>query len=81
MAASVLTTVGLSELIAESPEEFVALAVRLAGDLDRLASLRAGLRVRMAGSPLCDARKFTRGLESAYRSMWQRWCARSTTHG
>jgi predicted O-linked N-acetylglucosamine transferase (SPINDLY family) len=74
MCASILTRLGLSELIAESTPVYEALAVALAGDLDRLADLRGGLRKRMRGSPLCDGTAMTRCLEDAYRMMWQRWC-------
>jgi predicted O-linked N-acetylglucosamine transferase (SPINDLY family) len=30
----------------------------------------------MLSSPLCDAKGFTRGIEQAYRQMWQTWCAK-----
>jgi predicted O-linked N-acetylglucosamine transferase (SPINDLY family) len=73
MVASVLTQVGLPDLIAHTPEEYITAAARLAGDRDRLASLRAHLRERMLGSPLCNSRAFTRHLEEAYREMWRRW--------
>ena len=72
-----LTNLGLPELVAATPEEFVRIAVELAGDLPRLGCLRATLRDRMRGSPLMDAPRFARGIEAAYRTMWQRWCARS----
>ena len=39
-----------------------------------LQILRAGLRERMRQSPLMDAAGFARGIEQAYRSMWQKWC-------
>jgi predicted O-linked N-acetylglucosamine transferase (SPINDLY family) len=73
MVASVLTQLGLTDLIAETPEEFVTRAAGLANDRDRLRSLRSGLRERMRASPLCDGPAFTRGLEEAYRCMWLRW--------
>jgi predicted O-linked N-acetylglucosamine transferase (SPINDLY family) len=73
MVASVLTQVGLREFVARSPEEFVARAVTLAGDPDRLAGLRAGLRDRVRSSPLGDAATFTRRLEETYRQLWRRW--------
>ena len=75
MGVSMLTSLGLTELIAETPEEYVAIAARLAGDLDRLAALRAGLRERMATSPLTDAKRFTLNLEQAYQEMWAHWCS------
>jgi predicted O-linked N-acetylglucosamine transferase (SPINDLY family) len=74
MGASILSVIGLDDLIAESPLEYVDKAVALAGDLPRLRALRAGLRQRMAQSPLCDGPGFTRTLEAAYREMWQAWC-------
>jgi predicted O-linked N-acetylglucosamine transferase (SPINDLY family) len=68
------TNLGLTELVAYSEEEFVAIAAKLAGDLKHLAALRRGLREQMLSSPLCDAKGFTRGIEGAYRQMWQTWC-------
>lgn len=71
---SLLTNVGMPELIARTPEEFVAIGVRLAGDLGKLTALRQGLRAQMARSPLTDARRFTANLEALYRKMWEAWC-------
>jgi predicted O-linked N-acetylglucosamine transferase (SPINDLY family) len=70
------TNLGLTELVAYSEEEFVTIAAKLAGDLKHLAALRRGLREQMLSSPLCDAKGFTRGIEQAYRQMWQTWCAK-----
>ena len=72
---SILTTIGLSELVAGSVANYVAQASLLAHDRPRLAALRAGLRDRLAASPLCDAAKFARNLETAYRRMWRERCA------
>jgi protein O-GlcNAc transferase len=74
---SVLANVGLDDLIARSVSEYVDKAVELAGDLDRLAELRAQLRPRMAASPLLDFQGFARNVEAAYRQMWTDWCAKS----
>jgi predicted O-linked N-acetylglucosamine transferase (SPINDLY family) len=71
---SLLQHLGLPELAAQSPEQFVSVAVALATDLPRLASLRATLRQRLERSPLMDSPRFARGLEAAYRAMWRRWC-------
>jgi predicted O-linked N-acetylglucosamine transferase (SPINDLY family) len=74
---SLLSNVGLPELIARTPDDYVAIAARLASDLSRLSALRAGLRARMEASPLRDGRQFAAGIETAYRTMWQAWCART----
>jgi protein O-GlcNAc transferase len=70
---SILNNVGLPELIAETAEEYVEIAAKLAGDLPRLAELRSGLRARMDRSPLRDAKGFARDVEAAYRWMWRQW--------
>jgi predicted O-linked N-acetylglucosamine transferase (SPINDLY family) len=66
-----LRSVGLDELLAETPEDYVRIAAELAGDLARLAELRAGLRERMNCSPLMDAHRLTRDLEAAYVGIWE----------
>ena len=76
VALSLLTTLGLGELAARDEDDYVRIAAELAGDLPRLAVLRASLRERMAASPLMDAPRFARNVETAYRSMWARWCER-----
>ncbi len=73
---SQLSNLGLSELTGWSDEEFVTIAARLACDLPRLEELRATLRTRMQQSPLMDAPRFARHVESAYRRMWREWCER-----
>jgi predicted O-linked N-acetylglucosamine transferase (SPINDLY family) len=69
-----LSTVGLTETIACDLDAYVQLAAGLAADLPRLASLREGLRDRVARSPLCDAPRFANNLLALLRSIWQRWC-------
>jgi len=64
---------GLPELVARSPDEYVHIAADLAGDLPRLATLRDTLRQRLQSSPLMDGPRFARHVESAYRQMWLAW--------
>ena len=70
---SQLCNLGLAELAADTPEQFVDLAARMAADLPALEAIRATLRQRMRRSPLMDGPRFTRHLEQAYRSLWRRW--------
>jgi predicted O-linked N-acetylglucosamine transferase (SPINDLY family) len=73
---TLLSNVGLSDLIANGPAEYVHIAAGLAANLQRLAELRRVLRGRLESGPLMDARRYTRDLESAYRSAWQDCYAR-----
>ncbi len=73
VSASVLTAVGLSELIAATDAEYVKIAAALATDMSRLAELRASLRERLQSSPLLDGEDMTRTLEAAYRKAWRTW--------
>jgi predicted O-linked N-acetylglucosamine transferase (SPINDLY family) len=75
VGVSILRNIGLAELIADSPAQFVQIACRLASDTPRLGELRSTLRQRMRQSPLMDAPGFARDIESAYRRMWHTWCA------
>jgi protein O-GlcNAc transferase len=78
-AASILTTVGLGDWIAYSPEEYILLALKHARDEPLLGSLRASLRDTMRRSPLMDEVRFARDLESAYRGMWRTWCGKHSS--
>jgi protein O-GlcNAc transferase len=71
---SPLISLGLSDLIANTPEEYVEIAIRLASHLEDLHQLRMKLRDKMINSPLMDAKGFTLSLENAYREMWENWC-------
>jgi predicted O-linked N-acetylglucosamine transferase (SPINDLY family) len=66
-----LSNAGLTEAIARDLGEYVERAVALAGDLPRLAVLRAGLRERMAASPLCDGKRFAANLASVLHHVWE----------
>jgi predicted O-linked N-acetylglucosamine transferase (SPINDLY family) len=69
VGASLLTGIGMDELVASSREEYLGIAARLAGDVERLALLRKQLRQRVAQSPICDARGFARDMEEAFLVM------------
>jgi predicted O-linked N-acetylglucosamine transferase (SPINDLY family) len=78
MGATILTVAGLSELVARSTEEYVAIATALASDRDRLRSVRHNLRDRMAAGPHMDHQLLCRNVEDAFRSMWRVWVERNT---
>ena len=72
VAASLLTAVGLPELVTHSLDEYEALAVKLAHDQARLAALKARLAQNRGTMPLFDTPRYAQGLEAAYRTMWER---------
>ena len=72
VAASVLQTAGVPELIAHSLEEYEQLALRLARDSHALAAIRAKLTRSAETNPLFDVARFTRELEAAFVTMWER---------
>ncbi|KAL2992826.1 hypothetical protein AAZX31_10G070200 [Glycine max] len=74
VGVSLLSKVGLGNLIAKNEDEYVKLALKLASDISALQNLRMSLRELMSKSPLCDGAKFILGLESTYRQMWHRYC-------
>jgi predicted O-linked N-acetylglucosamine transferase (SPINDLY family) len=71
---SILSNVGLADLVGRDVDQYVQIAAGLAADISRLQELRATMRERMRSSPLMDAPRFARNLEAAYRQMWRRWC-------
>ena len=78
MTFSLLTQIGLTGCIADSPDDFVRRAVAWEGQTDCLAELRSDLRCVCAVSHLCDATGYTQELEETYQAMWRHstLCAR-----
>jgi predicted O-linked N-acetylglucosamine transferase (SPINDLY family) len=74
MGLSILSTVGLSEWVASTPEEYFQLAIKFANDINQLQQLRQTMRQRLQASPLLDGITFTRHLEQVYRQVWEKWC-------
>jgi len=72
VAASLLHAVGLPELVTHSLQEYVALAIELAGNPARLGQFRSRLAHNRTRYPLFDTVRFCRNLEAAYTQMWER---------
>jgi protein O-GlcNAc transferase len=77
MVASILTNAGMEDWVTHSREEYCDRAQKAAGDIEVLSALRSGLRSRMLRSDVCNGKDFVPGLESAYRSMWKKWCEKT----
>ena len=72
VAASLLSAHGVPELIARSLQEYEALALKLARDRSALTAIREKVARHRNTHPLFDTARFTRNLEAAYVSMWER---------
>jgi protein O-GlcNAc transferase len=75
VGSAILQRIGLGELVTATRDEYVEGALRLAQDTARLASLRSGLRHRLACSSLLDSAGLMRAIEQAYHWMWNSWCS------
>jgi len=73
VAASLLTAIGLPELIASTQQRYEELAIELALDPQRLAQIRGKLRDNRLSSPLFDTPRFARNLEAAYTAIHARY--------
>ncbi|HUH95674.1 MAG TPA: tetratricopeptide repeat protein [Casimicrobiaceae bacterium] len=72
VAASVLTAIGLPELITTSADEYERVAVELATYPGRLAALRQKVADNRLSTPLFDTARFTRSIEAVYEAMHAR---------
>ena len=79
VAASLVTTIGLPELIAQSQEEYESLAIELAGNPAKLARIKQAVVRNSVSSPLFDTPSFTRHLEAAFCTMMVRFQSRLST--
>lgn len=75
VASSLLTAIGLPELVSVSLDEYEALALRLARNPAELAAIRGRLAQNRLTAPLFDTPRFARNLEGAYKEMWRLYLA------
>jgi predicted O-linked N-acetylglucosamine transferase (SPINDLY family) len=71
---SILSNVGLPELVGRDSDQQVQIAAALAQDVPRLANLRSSLRQQVRQSPLMDAPAFACDFGAVLRQMWRNWC-------
>ncbi len=74
VGVSILSRLGLPELIAHSIEEYIQIAIELSANRERIQELRQTLRPRMLNSPLTQAKAFTTQLEAEYIRLWENFC-------
>ncbi len=75
VGVSLLSSVGLQDLIADSPSDYIHKAISLAQNISQLQQLRSNLRGMMQSSTLTNGSLFTKSFENALRTMWQNYCS------
>jgi protein O-GlcNAc transferase len=77
VGASLLNAVGHAEWIGNSADEYVRIAVSLAGNRADLATVRGGLRTRMGESALGQHTAQAKRFGEAIRACWRAWCEKT----
>ncbi|MEP7031370.1 MAG: tetratricopeptide repeat protein [Pseudolabrys sp.] len=72
VAASLLTAIGLPELITSTPQAYEDLAIELAANPDKLARMKRKLADNRLTAPLFDTQRTAKHLEAGYLAMVQR---------
>jgi predicted O-linked N-acetylglucosamine transferase (SPINDLY family) len=75
VSASLLSAMGLSELVTHTQEEYEALAVELAMNRQKLADIKVKLAKNRLSTPLFNTPLFTKNIEAAYMKMMERYQA------
>lgn len=75
VAASLLNAIHLPELITSTPAAYEALAIELATNPDKLGGIKRKLARNRLVMPLFDTQLFTRHIESAYKTVFERYQA------
>jgi predicted O-linked N-acetylglucosamine transferase (SPINDLY family) len=73
VTASLLSAVGLTELIISSQEEYEAMAIELGKNPKKLKAIKDKLAKNLPSAPLYDTPLFTTHLESAYKTMYEKY--------
>eukprot|EP00743_Colponemidia_sp_Colp-15_P007545 GILK01008158.1.p1 GENE.GILK01008158.1~~GILK01008158.1.p1 ORF type:complete len:853 (-),score=154.38 GILK01008158.1:254-2812(-) len=78
VGVTLLSNVGLVDLIAETKDDYVRIAADLAADIPALKARRLNTRKQMLASKLCDGVTYTRGVEKEFRRIWQKYLQQSS---
>jgi predicted O-linked N-acetylglucosamine transferase (SPINDLY family) len=70
-SATLLLATGLDELLAKDLPGYIQLATQLAGDPQKLKTMRQNMRDRVLASEACDTVSFARSMEKLYREIWE----------
>jgi len=73
VAASLLTAVGLPELITSTPKDYENLAIEIATTPEKLLTIKRKLAENRLATPLFNTQAFTKNIERAYTAIYERY--------
>jgi predicted O-linked N-acetylglucosamine transferase (SPINDLY family) len=73
VAASLISSVDMQELITESQEQYEESAIELATNPEKLKAIKDKLDIQLKSSPLYNTPLYTKQLEAAYLEMYERY--------
>ena len=73
-AGAILTSIGMADWVADSADQYLAIAVKFAALPDQLKALRDELPTNVAASAVGNGAIYTGAVEAAYRTMWANYC-------
>jgi predicted O-linked N-acetylglucosamine transferase (SPINDLY family) len=71
VAASLLNSIGLNELVASNQNEYENIAVDLANNVKKLLFIKNKLNNNLKTTSLFDTQKFTNNIEEAYKNVYE----------
>jgi predicted O-linked N-acetylglucosamine transferase (SPINDLY family) len=74
LSGAILTSIGMADWVAESADDYVALAVKFARMPELLTRLRRELPAKITAAPSGNGTLYTHAVERAYRTMWEDYC-------
>jgi predicted O-linked N-acetylglucosamine transferase (SPINDLY family) len=74
LSSAILGSIGLSDWVAGSVDEYVSIAATRASMPESLKALRHALAAKIAASAAGNGALYTRAVEQAYRAMWEDYC-------
>ena len=74
--ASILTSAGLGEFVAQNPDDYVAIAIAAARNVEEIRQRKNLVRSELRRSALCDSERLAKSLQRHFREIWRSWCER-----
>jgi predicted O-linked N-acetylglucosamine transferase (SPINDLY family) len=76
LSGAILASIGMNDWVAETTDEYVAIALKFAAIPDRVRELRHELPEKVVTRPSGNGALYTRAVEEGYRTMWESYCGK-----